>query len=233
MLVAGAAKAAPGVGEKVYGATLEAGVTEVEARYGRLTGGAADGEDGLVLEVAHSFSDRFYGGALIELEREPGGDREVEAFGLEGIVTLGRIEALALDVAVYGEYELVREGTDAIELKTLLEHEAGPFDARLNLIAEKHLDSGDAFEFGYAASADWAVVGEIRAGLQAFGEFGELDHFAGRNEHYLGPVIKAEIEHLPGGSELEIETGWLKALGAADDETDGQFRLLLEWETRF
>src|SRR5947209_15171864 len=100
-----AADAAPGVGEKVYGAVLEPDTTEIEARYGRLTGGTADGEDGFVAEFSHSFGRRFYGAALLEFEKEAGGRRRLEAVGVEGILPLGRIDALGVDVAVYGEYE--------------------------------------------------------------------------------------------------------------------------------
>lgn len=226
------ALAAPGVGDKVYGATVEAGVSEVEARYGRLTGDAADGEDGMVLELAHGLSDRFAAGVLIELEREPGDKRRVEAFAVEGIAHLGRIESLGLDVAAYGEYEAVRGGRDAVETKLLLQHRRGPFDGRLNLIAAKSLRDGAPVELAYAASVDWAAVGEFRLGLEAFGELGTAHHFAPRAEHFAGPMIKTEIEHLAGG-ELGIEAAYLVALGASRDETDGQARLVLEYEFRF
>lgn len=224
------AQAAPGLGEKVYGATVGDDVTEIEARYGRLVGDAADGEDNLVIEAAHAFDRKFYGAVLFEFEREPGESRELEAIGFEGIVPLGRIEPLGLDVAAYGEYEIARGGPDEIETKLLLEKRVGAFDGRLNLIAEKELERGENVEFGYAASADWKVLGDIRLGAAAFGELGGTDHFLPRAEHYAGPIVKAELEHLPGDGELEVETGYLFALGAARDETDGQFRLLLEYE---
>ncbi len=233
LLAASGAQAAPGVGEKIYGASVERGVTEVEARYGRLTGGTDNGEDGLVLELAHGFSDRFYGALLGEFERAPGSGRKFGSLGAEAILTTGRIEALGIDTALYAEFAAVRGGPDKLETKLLLERRAGGFDGRVNLIAEKLLAGGNRVNFGYAASADWHVVGEIRAGVAAFGEFGDIHSFASRNEHFLGPVIKAAIEHLPGGSEIEIETGWLRAFGAARDDTNGQFRLLLEWETHF
>lgn len=70
LVVAAPANAAPGLGDKVYGATVEPGVTEIEARYGRLVGDEADGEDVLKLEVAHGFSRRFYGALVGEFERE-------------------------------------------------------------------------------------------------------------------------------------------------------------------
>jgi hypothetical protein len=234
LVTATPAVAAPGVGQKVYGATLEGGVTEVEARYGRLRGGTADGEDGLVLEVAHAFSDKFYVGVTAEFEREPPATRKLEAVGFEVITPIGRIEALQLDIALYGEYEAIRSGRDKAEAKLLLQHKKGPFDARLNLVFDKRLASGQKVSVGYAASADWAVVDDVRLGVAAFGDLGSFSKFAPRAEHYIGPVAKFEIEPLSGkNSEFEVETGYLFALGSARDETKGQLRLLLEWERKF
>lgn len=230
-LASSGAFAAPGVGEKVYGATVEKGVSEVEFRYGRLVGDEADGEGGATVEVSHGFSDRFYGGALFEFEREPGEDRQLEAVGLEGIVALGHLKMLDADVAIYGEYEGVQEGPDKVETKLLLQHRSGTFDGRLNLIAEKELEGGEPAEFGYAVSADWKLIGELRGGLEAFGELGS--HLFPRAEHFVGPMLKTEIEHLPRAGELGIEAGYLFALGASRDETDGQARLLLEYEFHF
>ena len=225
--------AAPGVGEKVYGATVERGVSEVEARYGRLVGDGADGEDGTVFELSHGFSDRFYGGLLFEFEREAGERRRLEAVGVEGIVALGHIDAIDSDVGVYGEYEGVRDAPDKLETKLLLQHRKGPFDGRLNLIAEKQLTSGEPVGLGYAASADWKLIGELRGGVEAFGALGSTRHLLPRAEHFAGPMLKAELERLPGRGELGIEAGYLFALGAARDETDGQARLLLEYEFHF
>lgn len=227
------AMAAPGVGEKVYGATILPGVSEVEARYGRLTGKQADGEDGLVLELAHGFSRKFYGGLLVEFEREPDGKRELEAAGIETITHIAHNDALGLDAAIYGEFEAVREGADKAEAKLLLEHRKGSFDARLNLIGEREFRDGAPVELEYAALVDWAAIGDLRAGIEAFGQLGNTNRFLPRAEHFAGPVLKAEVEHLPGHGELEIETAYLFALGSAHDETNGQARLLLEYEFRF
>lgn len=227
------ALAAPGVGGKVYGATVESGITEIEARYGRLTGDAADGEDALVVELAHGLSDKFYGAVLIETEREPHASRKIEAISFEGIVPIGRIDALALDIALYGEYEAIRHGRDAIETKLLLQHRRGPFDGRLNLIAGRTLQDGAPVEFGYAASVDWQTLGEFRLGASAYGNMGSSKDFLPREQHFLGPIVKTEIEHLPAKGELEIEAGYLFALGSARDETNGQFRLVIEYEFRF
>lgn len=231
-LVTTPAKAAPGLAQTVYGATVEPGETEFETRYGRLVGGADSGEEALVVEAAHGFSKHFYAAVLGEFEREAGGKRRLEALSVEAIHTLGQIKPLGIDVALYGEYEAVIHGSDKIEAKLLLEKRQGPFDARLNLIASRPFSHGAAVDFGYAASADVAAVGEFRLGAAAFGDLGSSRQLTTRGEHFAGPIVKTAIEHL-GRGELEIETGYLFALGRARDDADGQVRLLLAYATHF
>ena len=227
------AHAAPGLAEKVYGARVDAGVTELEARYGRLQGRADAGNDAFVLEAAHGFNDQFYGAILTEFERENGGDRRLTAFAVEGIYTLGHIKALAIDVALYGEYGAARGGPDKFETKLLLQHRQGAFDGRLNLVAERPLTGGSTpVAFEYAASADWQVADEVRLGGAAFGQLGDTRRLSFHGEHFVGPIAKYEIEHL-GRGELGIETGYLFALGQARNDAHGQLRLLLEYETKF
>jgi hypothetical protein len=231
--LAQSAFAAPGVGESVYGAKIYPGEVEIEARYGQLDGGSADGEDGLVLEVAHAFSKRFYGAALLEFEREPGEKRRLEAIAFEGITPLGRIEALKLDTAVYGEYEIVRGGHDKVEMKALLQHQTGAFDTRFNFKVAKVLGTKEPLELGYAASADWKIIDQFRLGAAAFGDLGTTRNFAPRSAHFVGPIAKNKFENLIGDSGLRMEAGYLFPIGVARDETKGQIRVIVEWETHF
>lgn len=226
------AHAAPGLAAEVYGARVEQDTLEIEARYGELNGGADDGEAGLVLEASRGFK-RFYGAVLGEFGRAPGGDLDLEAISVEGLAHLGRIPGLGVDVGVYGEYEATVNGTaDAVELKALLQKTAGPLDTRLNLIVEQSFGDNARTEYGYAAAASLGG-GDARIGVQAFGDLGDDDGFGGRREHFIGPVGWFELEHLPAAGELEFELGYLFAAGAARDDADGQFRLLMAWEKHF
>ncbi|MCB2077649.1 MAG: hypothetical protein KDE55_08120 [Novosphingobium sp.] len=221
------AYAAPGLGAEVYGARVEKGEPEFEVIYGALEGGPEDGEDVIKLEAAYGVTDKLKLGILAEFEKEIGSGREAEGIGIEAIYELG--SAGGIDFAVYGEYEFGLSGhTDKVETKLLVQHDRGPLDVRFNLIAEKELESGAKVELEYAASADVAAFGELRLGIQAYGQLGTFDKFLPNAEHFVGPVAKFEIEGL--GPELEIEAGYLFALGEARDETDGQFRLKLEIE---
>ncbi|MBA3895720.1 MAG: hypothetical protein H0X36_00975 [Sphingomonadaceae bacterium] len=233
-LVPVSAPAAPGVAEKVYGATIEGGVTELESRYGRLTGGPDDGADALSLELAHGFSDKFYAALVAKFERDPAGPRRLAEVAIEGIAPIARIDALGLDIALYGEYAAVRGGRDALEAKLLLEHRKGSFDGRLNLVGGRDLASRAVTGFEYAASADWAIADAFRLGAAAFGDIGDSNRLFRKGEHYAGPVAKFEVEPLGEGSEIEVEAGYLFPIGGqANANNNGQARLLLEWETRF
>ena len=226
LAAAGPAAAEPGLADEVYGATVKAGEPELEARYGRIGGKAADGTDALKLEAAYGVSSSFRLAAVGEFTREPGGPRRADSVAIEGIYALGQVGGI--DIAVYGEYEIGFLGADKLETKLLLERRSGPWNLRLNLIGEKPLAAGEPVELGYAASVDRAVGGDARIGVQAYGELGTFRNFAPRAEHYVGPVGKFEIEGL--GPEIGVELGYLFALGAARDNSAGQLHLRLELE---
>ena len=225
------AAAAPGVGDPVYGATVTKGLTEFEAVFGRLTGGSADGDDGAVLEIEHGFTPRLAVAIKIETGRSLGTSRRADAVAVEVIRTLGKLGGI--DTAIYLEAKKGLHGEpDVIEIKGLFERTRHNFDARVNLIAEKPLRD-EPVSFGYAASVDWAVIGdEFRLGAAAFGDLGTAARFGGRQEHYAGPVAKLGIEHI-GPGEIEVEAGYLRAFGAARDNARGQVRVLLSYEAHF
>jgi len=221
------AMAAPGLGNEVYGAHVEKGELEIEAKFDSLAGGPDDGENVIKLEAAYGVSDRLRLAPFVKLEKEPGDSRKAEEVGIEAIYELG--SAGGIDFALYGEYAFGLNGhADEIEAKLIMQHTSGPWDARLNLIFEKELEGGHKVEIGYAASVDVEAFHEVRLGVQAFGELGTFQDFLPREEHFIGPVAKFEIEGL--GPELEIEVGYLFALSEAKDDADGQFRLALEVE---
>ena len=221
-----AAHAAPGLADEVYPATVQAGEPEVELRYGRLGGGPDHGEDALKVEAGYGVTSRLRLAGVVEFEREAGRNRRAEAASIEAIYALGK--AAGIDVALYGEYEIGFNGPDKIETKLLLQHRADRFDLRLNLIAEKPLAGGSKVELGYAAGAYAAVGGEVQLGVEAYGDLGNFSRFAPRAEHFVGPVARFEIEGL--GPELGLQVGYLFALDAARDDTDGQFQVRLEME---
>jgi hypothetical protein len=224
----------PGMAGEVYGATVEKGEKEFEARYGILTGGPAGGEDALKLEAAYGVTDHLRIGVLGEFGRDSGTSRKLNAAAIEAIYALGKTGGI--DFAVYGEYEFAFDGPNQIETKLLMQHRSGPWDLRLNLIASKEMVAGAPVELGYAASADVAVAKRLRLGVSAYGNLGTFSDFAPAAEHYAGPIAKIRLltsdpdgdgdDH--GG--LTLSTGYLFALGATKNQTNGQVHVKLEME---
>jgi hypothetical protein len=238
LLAAGSASAEPGLSNKVYDPYVRRGVTEVEVRAGRLTGGPLNGEQAAVVELERGVSDRLSLAVLAEFEQHAGEARKLDAVAVEGVAYLGQIPGVGVDVGGYLEYEQrIHNESGVLEAKLLLAKRSGRFEGLLNLIAQKPLTDrpgeGDT-EFGYAAQGTWAVADHVGLGVQAFGDLGTNRSFGGRQAHYVGPVARWELHPawLKGG-ELEFEGAYLLPVAAARDETDGQVRFVVEFERHF
>lgn len=233
-----AAMAEPGLSNKVYSPYVKKGLTEVELRAGRLTGGPLDGEQAAVVELEYGVSDRVSLAVLAELEQHAGEPSKLDALAFEGVAYLGQVPGLGIDVGGYLEYEQrIHNESGVAEAKLLLAKRSGVFEGLLNLIADRPLSDQPGehdTEFGYAAQATWDVGANVRLGGQAFGDLGTDHGFGGRQPHYLGPVAQWEIRPawLKGG-ELEFEGAYLFPVGSARDDTDGQLRFVVEYERRF
>jgi hypothetical protein len=237
LAVAGPASA-QGLSNKVYSPYVHKGVDEIELRAGRLNGGPLDGEQAAVVELERGVSDRLSLAAIAEFEQHAGEEKKLDAIAVEGVVYIGQIPGLGVDVGGYLEYEQrIHNESGVLEGKLLLAKQAGRFEALVNLIASKPLTDrpgeGDT-EFGYAAQGTFDVGHGLRLGGQAFGDLGTDRSLGGRQGHYLGPVANWELRPawLKGG-ELEFEVAWLAPVGTARRDADSQVRFVIEIERHF
>lgn len=227
----------PGLGNTVDPPYVKSGVTELELRGGRLSGGTDNGSSGAVVELEQGINDRLSLALVGEFEDAPGEARKLDSVGLEAVTYFGQVPRLGVDVGGYLEYEQrIHDESGVLEAKLLLARMFGPVEARLNLIAHQPLTDREgegATDFGYAAEATLPVRDSLRMGLQAFGDLGTSRSFGGSQAHYVGPVARWEIHPSRAVGELEFEAAYLFATGAARRDADGQVRLGLEWEKRF
>jgi len=227
----------PGLGNTVETPYVKKGITEVEVRAGRLTGGEDNGDSGAVVELEHGFSDRLSLALVGEFEDGVGERRKLDSVGLEAVTYLGQVPGLGVDVGGYLEYEQrIHNESGVLEGKLLLARQFGPVQALLNIIANQPLTNREgegATELGYAAQATVAARPDLRLGVQAFGDLGTSRSFGGRRPHFVGPVARWELRPVGRHGELELEAAYLFPVGAARRDTDGQVRVGIEWEKRF
>jgi hypothetical protein len=220
--------------EKVYSPIIEDGETSVEIRQGTRFGKGSDGAAGGVVELEHGFNDRVSVGLLGLWDKASNGSPRLGEVGVEGIVNLGTLPVLDIDMGGYVEYaQDINGGAGTAELKALFQKRRGPFEARLNLIWERPLsEHGARSETSYAASATWAVKHDFQVGAEAFGGLAGNGRWGGRQAHYAGPVLKYTLNSLPYVG-VKLEAAWLAAFGEARNEASSQARFVVELEKRF
>jgi hypothetical protein len=238
-LFATAAAADPRLDEVVYSPYIENHVFELELRDGQEVGnGALKNAQTQVIEAEYGVNDRLSLALVTSIHSEPGESRRLTGVGVEGIYYLGQIPKVGVDTALYLEATKGFGGEgDGGEAKLLLAKTAGRFQGLFNFIIERPFNGppGGVFaSYGYAASATWQIVGNLRLGAEAFGDFGDdhgfLNHPQGA---YVGPQLKWEGKPDFMPAEIVIDTGWLAAVGPDRHEASSQVRINLELERRF
>ncbi len=238
LLGAAPALADPRLDERVYSPYVQNHVLELELRRGQELGGALDGARTDVVELEYGLNDRVSLAFVGNIEREPDASSHLNGLGLEGVVYLGQIPGIGVDAGLYVEYIAGLNGEDdAAEVKLLLAKNADRFQGLFNLIVEHPIGArhGESYSsYGYAASATWRTVGALRLGVEAFGDLGDdhgfLDHSQGA---YVGPQLLWETRPSWSPAEIEINAGWLAAIGPDRDEARSQARFTIELERHF
>jgi hypothetical protein len=235
----GSALADPRLDEVVYSPYIENHMFELETRVGQEVGdGSLMDAQTLVTEAEFGVNDRLSLALVTKVERAPGEVQRLTGVGVEGIYYLGQIPKLGVDAGLYLEATKGAGGnSDSGEAKLLLAKTEGRFQGLFNFIVERPFSGppGQVFAtYGYAASATWRTVGNLRLGAEAFGDFGD-DHgfLAHAQGAYVGPQLKWEgaPKNLP--FEIEVDAGWLAAVGPDRHEASSQLKLNLELEHRF
>jgi hypothetical protein len=236
---AGPALADPRLDEKVYSPYIQNHMLELETNWGQEFGaGDLKGARTFVEEIEAGLNDRVSLALLGTVERAPGSDERLTGVGVEGIVYLGQIPKLGVDAGFYLEYKVGSGGEpDKGETKLLLAKTSGRFQGLFNFIVERPFGAPAGEEFatyGYAASATWRTVGKLRVGAEAFGDLGDDHGFLKRPQGaYVGPQVKWEGR--PGflPVEVDIDAGWLFAVGPDRREAASQAKVNIELEHRF
>jgi hypothetical protein len=223
----------------VYSPYVENHTFELETRVGHEIGdGSLKNAQTLVTEAEYGVNDRLSLALVTKVQSAPGEAQRLTGVGVEGIYYLGQIPKIGVDTALYLEGTKGAGGEpDSGEAKLLLAKTAGRFQGLFNFIIERPFSGppGQVFaSYGYAASATWRVVGNLRLGAEAFGDFGDdhgfLNHAQGA---YIGPQLKweAKPDFLP--VEIVVDAGWLAAVGPDRQEASSQVRINLELEHHF
>jgi hypothetical protein len=220
---------------KVYSPMVEAGETELEFRGGYVEddGHPEDGEQQYVVAVGHGLTSRWFTELVLEYEGGGGESQTLQAVEWENIFQLTERGQYFVDLGLYTAYVVERESgkPDQVEIGPLLQYQAGAAQLNFNPLFEREVGDGSADEtrLNYAAQIKWRGNRYFEPGVQAFGELGEWDNWAGGSEqkHNLGPAFFGRIKtHL---CTVKYEAAWLVGLTRATPDNTFRFELEIEY----
>lgn len=225
---------------KTYSPNIEAGEVELEV-YSHTTYDSTEsknGKDKYKFEAGYGVSENWFTAVYGEIEKNKSNNKnEYVATGWENIISLTEQGKYWADFGVYFEYEVSNEagGADKFETKLLIEKQQGDFIHSFNLIFERKLGSGasNVTEYGYVWRSKWAFSQAFAAGIEAYGEFGEVGNPNPKEQqqHRIGPVLYGEFGKTQDGTKFKYEVGYL--LGLTNATSEAALKGVLEYEFRF
>lgn len=140
-------------------------------------------------------------------------DFDYKGFKLRTRYKIGKTGEYFLDPLLYAEYIMnpTPGKPEVLEAKLVLAKDIGNLNIAYNQKIEQALEGDSELEHGYAAGISYDIVPVVSLGLEAKGNYSEV-------EHAVGPVVSVETEKL-----------WLSlgaAVGLNDNTDDLQVRMI-------
>jgi high-affinity iron transporter len=225
-----------GPASTVHTLNIEHGEMEFELNGGVYNDNHKDlsNEQGWELAVGYAFTPWWF--SEVEAEWEQEGDHNTTYYGGFALVNIFRFTEQGeywADFGLFTELEFPDEAEDAnkIEIGPMIQKEIGRTVSNLNIIFVrdygKHAEHDTEFEYEYQTK--WLGNKKLEFGLQAFGEFGEVEdtHSFGDQEHKIGPALFGEIA---AGGHHKIKYNSALLIGLTDNTPDETLRFTVEYE---
>jgi hypothetical protein len=224
------AAAAPGPADAVDGPEVTKGELTVHLGFARLLTRRSDADDIVNTEIGYDFSSRF----RLTASSDIGGISHspfVASTTVEALYNIGRIAGVETAFRL-GYNHAWRKRDDSVEATALLTKTKGPFEGRLNLVAQQSLTGQRDADLGYAILAVFRTTENLQLGVKALGGLAETHGFGGRAE-YFGPSAVVTLPVPLGAGQIRIEAAWLAARGVPRDDPSGMWSVVGQWERVF
>jgi len=217
-------RAEAGPADKVYRPAVEFGETEVELRGGYIKDEdpAANTAQAYVLDVGHGVTTWWFTEAVLEMEKNPDDEFEVEELEWENIFQLSEPGEYFLDYGLFVEFKMPLENglPYAVEAGPMFQNEIGRLVNNLNLLAEREFGDNalKETEIGYRLQSRYRSGTAVEFGVQGFGE---------EDAHLLGPAL---FGHARLGEGYKFKWDAAALAGLTNDAEDFRFRWQFEFE---
>lgn len=231
--LAGSVPAWAGPADYVIDPIVVRGERELDFKFGsqRATDGSLT--QGASLGYGYGATDRWFTEVYVKFARSGGDRSKFDAVEWENKFQLTETGRYPVDVGFLAEVEITHAPDDPNELKVgpLFRTEFGRLQLNGNVLLSKTFGTnGNAKpQLSYQWQAKYRWRKEFEFGLQGFGEMGDWDHHASRDERLsqIGPAIFGKLP-LGGKQSISYNAAWL--LGRTEATPNHTFRLQVEYE---
>ena len=202
------------VGGSFYTLEIEQGEWEVESSAETLGKRNAERESGLELGLGYGMTDYWSTEIAVKYLRENSGGTGLEAIEWENVVKLTESSRFPVEIGFVVELERPRERSEGYQLTfgPLFQKDIGQMQLNANLLFERHFSETlhRSTEMGYQWQVKYNWRPTFAFGLQGFGDMGEWDDWAPREEqlHRFGPAVFGNIV-LDHDHEIEYKASYL------------------------
>lgn len=209
---------------------VKTGSTEFSARAGYSMADDESSEDDRFrtrFHLDHGFTDYYAARILFSQDDRKGDNYEHEGIKFENRFHLLKSAAYGFDFGVRLNYQH-KDGDKKPDNLEYGLYELIPFDPweiRFNQIFSDQIgeEAEDGLEAEWRSQITREVADDLRLGLEAFHDFGNLDELAGfdTQSHTFGPVLKGGLF----GSDFKFETGY--RAGLSESAPDHSFKFFI------
>ena len=212
---------------------VQQGEREIDFKAGSGKTGDDPRESAASIGFGYGASEHWFTEIYAKYKRENGEATKFDAIEWENRFQLTETGKYPVDIGFVVEVEHPQDRTEGWEVMwgPLFQTEFGKVQLNFNPLFQRNYraEFESVTEFKYQWQAKYRWRREFEFGLQGFGETGQWNRWAPREEqnHRLGPAIFGKLS-VGGGQVIQYNAAWL--LGASKAAPDHTLRMQLEYE---
>lgn len=195
-------------GSTVGSPTVDSGKTAIEWRLAGTTDDTMRQDERVRsrIHVDHAFNDLYAARLVVFTDKRQGNNLEHESVSFQNRLHIIKAKEHGFDAGIRLNYTYADgdKKPDIVSFRLLELIPCGKWEIRFNQIFDREVgeDSSNGLLAEWRSQVTYKVTGDVRLGLDAFHDFGNLEDQAGYSaqEHAVGPVAKVK---LGGGYGLE------------------------------
>ena len=230
-LSAGSAVAGPA--DYVYVPAVTYGEREIDFKAGSTKRDGEDRGSAASLGLGYGVTDYWFAEVYGKYRRENGNGTEFDAFEWENKFQLTQPGQYPIDVGFITEIERPRDRSEGYEVKfgPLFQTEFGKTQLNLNILFQRNYRAAESnpLKLGYQWQVKYRWMPTFELGAQGFGDVGQWNRLAPRNEqsHLVGPAVFGKFA-LGGRHAIRYNAAYL--FDVSDTKRGNTLRAQVEYE---